>query len=480
VDITAITLGKKGALTVDFLPRESDTTTGQKPSEECAVVGYTGSDAFTNLNFSLRALQHRGQESSGIATFDGKIHIKKGMGLVSEVFRGEVLPGRIGIGHNRYSTAGSKGIENAGPFVISSSLGYIGISHNGEITNAHDLREKLKEKGYIFYSSSDTEVLLTEIVSEIGKYGIIDGIKKAMLKIKGAYALAILINDVLYALRDPFGFRPLILGRTKGGYIIASESAAIDTVSGEIIRDIAPGELMEIRESGYRSIFTVEHNVSHCMFEYVYFARPDSIIDKREVFDVRYNIGIKLAKENPVEADVVVPVPDSGRSQALGYSVYSNIPYSEGLIKNRYSDRTFILPDQKSRYDAIKIKLNTIKSVIKGKRVVLVDDSIVRGNTMKHIISILRKDGATEVHVRVGSPPIIAPCYFGVDMKTSSDFIADNHTIDEIRREINADSLGYLTIEGLSKSIGMNELCLGCLTGIYPDEIPEGAKPNYT
>ena len=459
---------------------ELDITTGQKPSEECAVVGYIGNNAFTNIIFSLRALQHRGQESSGIATFDGKIHIKKGMGLVSEVFRDEFLDGRIGIGHNRYSTAGSKGIENAGPFVISSSIGYIGVSHNGEITNAHDLRERLKEKGYIFYSSSDTEVMLTEMVSEINKYGIRDGIKKAMLEIKGAYALAILINDTLYALRDPFGFRPLIMGKNNDGYIVASESAAIDTVSGKVIRDIKPGELVEIKETGYRSIFTIEHQKSHCMFEYVYFARPDSIIDKKEVFDVRYNIGVKLAMEHPVNADVVVPVPDSGRSQALGYSVYSKIPYSEGLIKNRYSDRTFILPDQKSRYEAIKIKLNTIKSVINEKKIVLVDDSIVRGNTMRYIIGILRKDGATEVHVRVGSPPIVAPCYFGVDMKTKNDFIANGRSVEDIRKEIGADSLGYVSIVGLKESIGMNELCVGCLTGKYPDDIPESAKPNYT
>jgi amidophosphoribosyltransferase len=465
---------------VDFRHQESDITTGQKPSEECAVVGYIGNNAYINVIFALKALQHRGQESSGMATFDGKIHIKKGMGLVSEVFRNEFLEGNIAIGHNRYSTAGSKGIENAGPFVISSSTGYIGVSHNGEITNAHCLRERLKEKGYIFYSSSDTEVMLTEMVSEINKYGIRDGIKKAMLKIKGAYALAILINNKLYALRDPFGFRPLIMGKNDNGYIVASESAAIDTVSGTVIRDVMPGELVEITENGLKSIFTIEHAKSHCMFEYVYFARPDSIIDKREVFDVRYKIGIKLAMESPVKADVVVPVPDSGRSQALGYSVYSGIPYSEGLIKNRYSDRTFILPDQKSRYDAIKIKLNTIKSVINEKRIVLIDDSIVRGNTMKHIIKLLRKDGASEVHVRVGSPPIIAPCYFGVDMKTKDDFIADSRTIEEIRKEIGADSLGYITIDGLKESIGMKELCIGCLTGIYPDDIPEGAKPNYT
>jgi len=465
---------------VDFHHQESDIINGQKPSDECAVAGYIGKNTFTNIIFALKSLQHRGQESSGIATYDGKIHIKKGMGLVSEVFVNDNLSGDIGIGHNRYSTAGSKGLENAGPFIISSSLGYIGISHNGEITNAHCLREELKNKGYIFFSSSDTEVMLVELINEINKYGVYDGIKKSMFKLKGSYACAIMINDKLYALRDPFGLRPLIFGKNDDGYIIASESAAIDSVSGKVIRDVNPGELIEIDKYGYKSIFKLNHEIAHCMFEYVYFARPDSIIDKKEVFNVRYKLGIKLAQEYPCNADVVIPVPDSGRSQALGYSVYSKIPYSEGLIKNRYSDRTFILPDQKERYNAIKIKLNTIKSVIKDKSIVLVDDSIVRGNTMKYIISLLRKDGAKEIHVRIGSPEIIAPCYFGVDMKTSEDFIAINKSLEDIRKEINADSIGYVSIEGLKESIGINELCTGCLTGVYPDNIPAGAKPNYT
>ncbi len=465
---------------MDFHHQELDITTGQKPSEECAVAGYIGSSAFTNIIFALKALQHRGQESSGIATYDGKVHIKKGMGLVSEVFTDVNLPGNIGVGHNRYSTSGSKGLENAGPFIISSSLGYMGISHNGEITNTHSLREELKNKGYIFFSSSDTEVMLVEMINEINKYGVYDGIKKAMFKLKGSYACAIMINDKLYALRDPFGFRPLVFGKNTDGYIIASESTAIDSVSGKVIGDVKPGELIEIDSHGYKSIFVVNHEISHCMFEYVYFARPDSIIDGKEVFNVRYNLGVKLAKEYPCNADVVIPVPDSGRSQALGYSVYSKIPYSEGLIKNRYSDRTFILPNQKERYDAIRIKLNTIKSVIRDKRIVLVDDSIVRGNTMKYIISLLKRDGAREVHVRIGSPQIIAPCYFGVDMKTKDDFIAGNKNIEEIRKEIDADSLGYVSIEGLKESIGINDLCLGCLTDNYPDIIPAGAKPNYT
>ncbi|KJE49447.1 MULTISPECIES: amidophosphoribosyltransferase [Acidiplasma] len=459
---------------------ESDTTTGQKPSEECAVVGYYGNNAFINILFGLKALQHRGQESSGMATYDGSIHINKGMGLVSEVFKSSSLPGNIGIGHNRYSTSGSKGIENAGPFVISSSLGYIGISHNGEITNAHDLREELKKNGYIFTSSSDTEVMLILMASEINKYGIYDGIKKAMFKLKGSYAAAILINNTLYALRDPRGYRPLVIGKNSDGIMIASESAAIDTVSGELIRDVKPGELVEINNGVIKSIFTIEWQHSHCMFEYVYFARPDSIIDGREVFNVRYNLGKILAIEEPAVADVVIPVPDSGRSQALGYAVQLGIPYSEGLIKNRYSDRTFIMPDQQSRYNAIKLKLNPIKSEISGKDIVLIDDSIVRGNTMKFIISLLKKDGAGKIHVRIGSPPIIAPCYFGVDMKTKDEFIANEKTVENIKNEIGADSLGYLSINGLKKAIGISNLCTGCLTGRYPEEIPPFAKPNYT
>ncbi len=463
-----------------FHHQKSDITIGQKLNEDCAVVGYLGTNAYANILFGLKALQHRGQETSGMATYDGKIHIKKGMGLVSEVFKEGNLEGNTGIGHNRYSTAGSKGVENAGPFIISGSIGYVGLSHNGEITNAHYLREELKSKGYIFTSSSDTEVMLITLISEINKYGIYDGIKKTMLKLKGAYAVAIMINNTLYALRDPYGFRPLIYGRTSDGYIVASESAAIDAVSGDVIRDVNPGELIEINEHGIQSVFTMNHEIAHCMFEYVYFARPDSVIDNKEVFNVRYNLGTILAREHPCKADVVIPVPDSGRAQALGYSVESGIAYSEGLIKNRYSDRTFILPDQKSRYDAIKIKLNPIKSAVKDKNIVLIDDSIVRGNTMKYIISLLRKEGAREIHVRVGSPEIVAACYFGVDMKTSNDFIAYNKSTDEIRDAIGADSLGYVSINGLKEAIGMSSLCLGCLTGKYPEDIPPHAKPNYT
>ncbi|SMD30440.1 amidophosphoribosyltransferase [Picrophilus oshimae] len=458
---------------MDSQPQESDITTGQKVNEDCAVIGFSGDGVYSSIIAGLRSLQHRGQESSGIITYDGKIHVKKGMGLVSEVFKNaDPMPGIVGIGHNRYSTSGSKGIENAGPFVISCSLGYIGITHNGEITNEHELREELKHDGYIFTSSSDTEVMLIEFVKEISRYGINEGIKRGMERLKGAYAAVLMINDRLYAIRDKFGFRPLVLGRTFNGYIIASETCAIDALSGETIKNVEPGEVIEVFNNSYKTIFKLDGDVSHCMFEYVYFARPDSIIDNIEVFQARVRMGMRLAVESPVDADVVVPVPDSGRAQALGFSKATGIPYSEGLIKNRYSERTFIMPDQKSRLAAIKIKLNAIKSEISNKRIVLVDDSIVRGNTMKYIVKIVRDAGASEVHVRISSPPITAPCFYGVDMKTKNEFIAANKTIESIKNEIGADSLAYLSIDGLKQAIGIKSICISCLTGIYPEYVP--------
>jgi len=285
-----------------------------------------------------------------------------------------------------------------------------------------------------------------------------------------------MLNDRLFAIRDPFAFRPLCIGEVEGSYVVASESCALDILGARFIRDLEPGEVVEITREGPKSLFTVNsRRVSHCMFEYVYFARPDSIIDGREVFQTRINLGRRLAKEYPVEADVVVGVPDSGRAQALGYSLESGIPYSEGLIKNRFSERTFIMPTQEARNSTLRLKLNVIKSEVQGKRVVLVDDSIVRGNTMRRIVGLLRSAGAREVHVRIGSPEIVAPCYFGVDMKTKDQFIAAGKTIEEIRREIESDSLGYVSIDGLVDSIGMrkDELCIGCLTGKYPQPIPE-------
>lgn len=468
---------------MDSPPLESDPIIGQKPSEDCAVVGVVGKeDVLHKIILGLKSLQHRGQESAGIATFDGsQIKVKRGMGLVSEVFRDEdphiqeTLPGNAGVGHTRYSTKGSKNLENAGPFVLSSTTGYLAVSHNGEITNAERIRTELKKKGAMFMTNSDTETMLMEITRDVQEMGIYPGLRLAMSRLKGAYSIALLINDTLFAVRDPLGFRPLTIGRVNDSFVISSESCIYDVLGGELIRDVKPGEVIELRPDGYSTVFKIpSKKTSHCMFEYVYFARPDSVIDGIEVFSTRVNLGRTLSREHPVEADVVIPVPDSGRAHALGFALESGIVYNEGLMKNRFSDRTFIMPTQERRVNAIKLKLNPIKSVIKEKRVVLVEDSIVRGNTIKHIISILRKHGATEVHVRVGSPKIVAPCYFGVDMKTRSEFIAKDKTVDEIREEIGADSLGYISIDGLVKSIGMNteDLCLGCLTGTYPTTIP--------
>ncbi|MCL5437720.1 MAG: amidophosphoribosyltransferase [Candidatus Thermoplasmatota archaeon] len=472
-----------------FLQLDSEIIAGQKPSDHCAVVGIIGHNpVFANILISLKSLQHRGQESAGIATFDGEmIHHKKGMGLVSEVFveRDHVTPthlsGAVGVGHTRYSTEGSKTLENAGPFMISSSIGYIALSHNGEITNADKLKEDLKKKGASFMTSADTEVLLMEISRDITESGMKNGFRVAMSRLKGAYSCAIMINDRLFALRDPHGIRPLTVGKVGDSYVISSESCVFDVLGGEPIRDVKPGELLEVKPDGIETIFvSPAKKTAHCMFEWVYFARPDSTIDDVEVFKARVNVGRNLAMQNSVDADVVIAVPDSGRAQALGYSMQSGIPYNEGLIKNRYSDRTFIMPTQKARSDAVKLKLNSIRSVIAGKRVILVDDSVVRGNTIRHIINMLRNQGAMEVHVRVGCPPIISPCFLGVDMKTKNQFLAANKTVEQIRQEIGADSLAYLSIESLTQSIGKpgDSLCMGCLTGVYPVNIT-GEKYAY-
>jgi amidophosphoribosyltransferase len=466
---------------VDSHPPDYDPITGLKPSENCAVIGICGTEnVFFELHTALRTLQHRGQEASGVAIFDGKkINELKVDGLVYEGFRpfiekGKIPSGNVGIGHNRYSTAGMKNITGAGPFLISTSNGDMAISHNGEIVNYQELREELKEQGTPFISSTDTEVMLNLLAKCIRQRGVKNGIKYAMELMQGSYSVVLLIEGTMYAIRDPKGFRPLILGRTLNEIIVASESSAIDVLGGNVIRDVDPGEVIEIQNGEYNSIFRMRSERSaHCMFEYVYFARPDSVIDQIEVYNARYNMGTRLAKDSPIEADVVIPVPDSGRTQALSFAKESKINYNEGLFKNRYSERTFIMPSDKGRDDAVKLKLNPIKSVVEGKRVVLVDDSIVRGTTMKRIVRLLRDFGAKEVHVRVGSPKIIAPCYFGVDMKTRDQFIALNKNDEEIAKEIGADSVAYLSIDGLIQSIGMDRksLCLGCLTGEYPVKI---------
>ena len=471
--------------------QESDPIDGQKPNDHCAVVGFYGKvEAFPYILSSLKTLQHRGQESAGIATYsDGLIHMKKGMGLVSEVFNSRNnftdidLLGTVGVGHTRYSTAGSKFVENSGPFIVSNSVGHLAISHNGEITNADKLKEELLKAGMTFRTSSDTEVMLMEISRGIVNHGIIPGIKLAMDRLKGAYSIALMINNRLFAIRDPLGFRPLCIGKFDDNYAVSSESCALDAIGAEFVRDVNPGEVVELGPEGINSIMTVRgKKLAHCMFEYVYFARPDSVIDGREVYQTRVNLGRRLARDYPSEADVVFAVPDSGRAQALGYSMESGIPFSEGLIKNRFSERTFIMPTQEMRTNALKLKLNVIGSEVKGKRVVLVDDSIIRGNTMKRIVELLRKSGAREVHVRIGCPQIISPCYFGVDMKTKDQFIASGKTVEQIRDEIGVDSLGYLSIPGLVESIGMEKenLCLACVTGNYPIDVNRTASTSQS
>ena len=451
-----------------------------KPQDHCGVVGVVSDESVSQiLYFCLRALQHRGQESAGISIFNRTIDTKKGMGLVNEVFKKktlEYLEGNSGIGHVRYSTTGTSEIRNAQPVVVSTSIGDIGIAHNGDLINADLLRRSLQAKGWAFITTSDSEILIRLLADQITSTNdIVRAMRNVLTKIQGSYSIALLVNDKIYAVRDPFGIKPLCFGKYENGFVIASESVALDAVGAELIRDIEPAEIIEFTKDNYVSHKgKPKKNKAHCMFEYVYFARADAVIDEKCVYDVRVKIGKKLFGEHPVEADIVCSVPDSGTSYAIGMASVSNIPFAEGLMKNRFVYRTFILPYQKHRDITVREKLNPIKSVVDGKRVILVDDSIVRGTTMKKIIQLVRKAGAKEVHVRIGTPPIIAPCYFGIDMKTRDQFIASDTPVQKIAKKITADSLGYISIKGLVECIGKkeNDLCLGCLTAEYPVRIP--------
>lgn len=452
-----------------------------KPTEKCGIIGIAGNeDVAPNLYYGLRILQHRGQESAGIAVYnEGEVRARRGMGLVHEVFDQEdlqALAGKAGIGHVRYSTTGSSVLENAQPISCQSVAGDIALAHNGDIVNAMDLKAELQKKGWAFMSSSDSEVIVRLLANEIAQTGDVDRAMKEFASVLvGAYSLVLLIKDTVYAIRDPLAVRPLCVGEIDGSYVVASESVVFDTLGGKFIRDLKPGEVVKLRPDGFDS-FRLPHpaHAAHCMFEWVYFSRPDSVLDGRLVYDARVRIGTELARENPVEADIVVPVPESGRAQAQGYSRASGLPVVEGLIKNRYIERTFIMPEPTDREISVLLKLNPIKSAIKGKRIVLVDDSIVRGTTIKKIVRILRDAGAKEVHLRIGCPPIRAPCYLGIDMKTRDQFIANGKTVEEVGAFIGADSLGYLSLRGLIKALQhpRDDLCLGCLTGEYPIEVP--------
>ncbi len=400
------------------------------------------------------------------------------MGLVPDVFKKynlSDLKGFVGIGHVRYSTTGDSTIENSQPLIVNFMDRTIAIAHNGNLVNSADLIAEFEAEGQVFLTSSDTEVIARLLVKELLKTDILGAVEEVMKRLVGSYSLTILVDDTLVVVRDPLGFKPLCLGELDGGYVVTSESAAIDTIGGKLIRDVRPGEVLIFKDGRYSShqLFKTK-NTAHCVFEYIYFARADSIIDGKLVYQTRIRIGERLLDEHAIDADIISPVPDSGITFAIGYSKKSGIDYIEGLMKNRYIGRTFIMPDQKMRETAVRLKLNTIRQNLEGKKVILMDDSIVRGTTSRRIVDMVRKAGAEEVHMRIGSPPIMSPCYLGIDMATRDELVAAHKTVAGVEAVINADSLGYVSVEGLVEAVGIPEddLCLGCLTGVYPVEIP--------
>jgi amidophosphoribosyltransferase len=455
--------------------------------EECGVFGIYSKkrNVAYDIYHGLYALQHRGQESAGIAIVkDRNMDFHKDMGLVNTVFaQGKIdkLQGNMGIGHVRYSTTGAGGSpQNAQPLVVKYKKGSIALAHNGNLINAHSLRQLMEDKGIIFQSTNDSEVI-ANLLAQMHQNGIEEALSSTMNLIKGSYALVVMNNDKLIGIRDIHGNRPLIIGKSEDAYVIASESCALDAVGAEIIRDVEPGEIVVIDEEGIHtqgSSFSSKKAI--CIFEYIYFARPDSIIDEISVYHSRYEAGKILAEEHPVDADVVISVPDSGTPAAMGYAEASGIPYGIGLIKNKYIGRTFIESSQRAREQAVGIKLNPLRSAIEGKKVVMIDDSIVRGTTSKKIVMALKNAGAAEVHLRVSSPPVINSCYFGIDTPDSRQLIANNLTIEEICEEIGADSLGYISQEGVLKTVkGVSKgVCTGCFTGDYPMEVPKEATKH--
>jgi amidophosphoribosyltransferase len=443
--------------------------------ESCGVFGiYAHNEDVARLTFfALFALQHRGQESTGIATADGKsIQIYARMGLVSQVFTEDSLSslkGHIAIGHNRYSTKGSSKISNAQPMIVGKDPELLAIAHNGNLVNAEFLRKELEERGYSFSSTTDSEVIANMISGSPGNNWV-NKMRYAMHRLQGAYSMALMTKDHLYGIRDPLGIRPLCLGEIHGGWVIASESCALDHIGARFIREIEPGEIVSISKKGIESFREPSSRHALCIFEYIYFARPDSTINSRLLYQARMAMGAGLADEHPVEADIVVGVPDSATAAAVGYAHQSGIPLVEALIKNRYVGRTFIEPAQRIRDLGVGVKFNPLPQVLEGKRIVLVDDSIVRGTTTPKVIKLLRKAGAREIHMRICAPPIRFPCFFGVDMATRWELIAAQKTIPEIKEFIGADSLGYLSIEGLIKAVSLpgDGFCLACFNGEYP------------
>jgi amidophosphoribosyltransferase len=450
-------------------------STDDRMHEACGVFGiYAPGEAAARITFfGLYALQHRGQESAGIAVSDGRrMSLYKEMGLVSQVFNEDnlrPLQGHIAIGHTRYSTADSARRISAQPFMLESMLGPVALAHNGNLVNTDDLRQDLFTRGVGLTSWCDTEMLIQMMAGAQGDTWL-QRIRDLMTKVEGAYTLGILTRNALYGVRDPWGFRPLSMGRLNGGWVLASESCALQTVGAHEIREVPPGKIVMIDDSGARILDGADPGKrSLCIFEYIYFARPDSVLDGQLIHEVRQELGRQLAREHPVEADLVMSVPDSATAAAIGYAQESGIPYSEGLIKNRYIGRTFIQPNDRLRKAGIALKFNPLSQILEGKRVVVVDDSIVRGHTSRPIVELLRRAGAREMHMRISSPPIQHPCFMGVDMATYEELIAHRLSVEEIRQEIGADSLGYLSMEGLIRAVArpMGEYCTSCFTGEY-------------
>jgi len=441
----------------------------------CGIFGIANhSDASQMTYLGLYALQHRGQESTGISSSDGgQVYTHKSMGYVADVFSEDVitkLKGLNAIGHTRYSTAGDSNEGNAQPIVVKCTHGTVALVHNGNLINAVSLRERLELQGAIFQSTSDSEVIL-HLLARSEADSLLDGLAETLAQVQGAFSLLLLTEDSLIGVRDPNGFRPLNLGRINGSYVLASETCAFDLIGATYLREVEPGEIVLIRGGEMKSAKALTApKLSKCIFEHVYFSRPDSIVFGRTVQTSRDLMGRILADESPVEADLVVPVPDSGVTAAIGYSQQSGIPFAFGLIRNHYVGRTFIEPKTKIRHFGVKVKLNSVKDLLTGKRVVLIDDSIVRGTTSRKIVKMVRAAGAKEVHMRVSCPPTLSPCFYGIDTPTKKELIASSHTVEEICKYIEADSLGYLSLPGLIRSLGGkgSEFCTACYTGQYP------------
>jgi amidophosphoribosyltransferase len=469
-----------GLLNHDLLPDESG------PQDQCGVFGVwaPGEEVAKLTFFGLYALQHRGQESAGIATSDGsKILVYKDMGLVSQVFSEsalESLIGHIAVGHNRYSTTGASSWRNAQPTLGRTTAGTVALAHNGNLTNTADLLELLKERypnqesNEITGGNTTDTAVLTALMAGDLDHTLEATALELLPKVNGAFCLVFMDETTLYAARDPQGVRPLVLGRLERGWVVASETAALDIVGASFVREVEPGELIAIDENGLRSSRFAETKRSGCVFEYVYLARPDTSINGKNIYDARVEMGRHLAREYPVEADLVIPTPESGTPAAIGYSQESGIPFGHGLVKNAYVGRTFIQPSQTIRQRGIRLKLNPLKEVIRGKRIIVVDDSIVRGNTQRALVQMLREAGAAEIHIRISSPPITWPCFYGIDFATRAELIATGLGVDDVRKSINADTLGYLSKDGMIASTGQEEreLCTACFTGKYPIELP--------